>query len=97
LWGGWRAPFFSAPAAPLWVSAVWLSRAVDARQFGNIDPLFDALLSLVGWWLLVTGATKLLLVLRGFPAAPWENEPPAAPHGNAPFVKPDDAAKGLKK
>ena len=94
---GWRDPKLLARAALKIALAVLLVRALGARQFGEIDPLFDALLSLVGWWLLVTAITKLLLVLRGFPAAPWDKEPPDAPHGNAPFVNPNDAAKGLGK
>lgn len=94
---GWRDPKLLARAALKIALATLLFRALGARRFGDIDPPFDALLSLVGWWLLVTGLTKLLLVLRGFPAAPWDNQPPDAPHGNAPFAKPGDAAKGLSK
>jgi hypothetical protein len=48
-------------------------------------------------WCVVGGATKLFLVLRGFPAMPPWDDPPAAPYGTSPFTNPNDAAKGLKK
>jgi len=84
---GWRDPKLIARAAIKTALAV-LFRAIDARQFGNLDPMINALLSLVGWWLLVTGLTKLLLVLRGFPQPIWVD--PGTPHGKAGFSKPDD-------
>ena len=95
---GWRDPKLLARAALKIALAVWLFRAIDQRQWW-IDPAVDAvgdgLLSLLGWWLLVTGATKLFLVLRGLPGGILVD--PGMPHGNAPFANPYDAAKGLKK
>ena len=95
---GWRDPKLLARAAIKIILAVLLFRAIDQRQWW-IDPAVDAvgngLLSLLGWWLLVTGATKLFLVLRGLPAGVLVN--PGMPHGAAPFANPYDAAKGLKK
>jgi len=91
---GWRDPKLIARAALKIALAVWLFQKIDAPQF--IDPAFDPALSLVGWWLLVTGTTKLLLVLRGFPSF-TPTAVPKMPHGNAPFANPDDAAKGLSK
>jgi hypothetical protein len=93
---GWRDPKLIARAAIKIALAVLLFRAIGARQFGNVDPVVYSALSLLGWWLLVTAATKLFLVLRGFPAAPWEGGEPPMPHGEAPFANPSDAAKGLK-
>ena len=94
---GWRDPKLIARAALKIALAVLLFRAIDARQFGDVGPLFDALLPLLGWWLLITGLTKLLLVLRGFPAAPWDGDPPDPQHGDAGFANPGAAAKGLGK
>ena len=75
--------------AALYDFAVLLFRTIGTRlQFGAVDPVaavLNALLSLLGWWLLVTGATKLILVLRGFPPAPWDGQKPDTPHGNATF------------
>ena len=51
---------------------------------------------LLAIWCLITGGVKLVLVLRGFPARRG-TEDPGMPHGNAPFTKPDQAAKGLSK
>ena len=56
---GWRDPELIAGAGLKIALAVLLFRAIGARQFGDIDPLWNALLSLLGWWLLVTGLTKL--------------------------------------
>lgn len=94
---GWRDPKLIARAALKIALAVLLFRATGARQFGNPGPVVDALLSLLGWWLLVTGMTKLILVLRGFPEAPWDGQQPDTPHGKAPFANPNDAGKGLSK
>jgi hypothetical protein len=94
---GWRDPKLMARAALRIALAVWLFHALDVRQFGNIPPMFNPLLSLLGWWLVVVGTTKLVLVLRGFPAAPWDGQKPQTPHGSAPFTNPNDAAKGLSK
>lgn len=106
---GWRDPKLIGRAALKIALAVLLFRAISAGQFDAALDDFDALLfratgvrlnallSLVGWWLLVTGATKLVLVLRGFPPAPWNGQKPEMPHGSAPFTKPDQAAKGLSK
>lgn len=94
---GWRDPKLMARAALRITLAVWLFHALDVRQFGNIPPMFNPLLSLLGWWLIVIGITKLILILRGFPAAPWDGQKPQTPHGNAPFTNPNDAAKGLSK
>jgi hypothetical protein len=95
---GWRDPELLALAAIKIALAVWLFRAIDGRQWW-IDPAVDAvgdgLLSLLGWFLLVTGLTKLFLVLRGLPSGVIVN--PGMPHGAAPFANPSDAAKGLKK
>jgi hypothetical protein len=89
---GWRDPKLIVRAALKIALAVWLFHAIGARQF---DPVLNAPLSFVGWWLLVTGTTKLLLVLRGFPS--FTTEVPQWSHGKAPFASPDDAAKGLSK
>jgi hypothetical protein len=95
---GWRDPKLLARAALKIALAVFLFRAIDQRQWW-IDPAVDAvgdgLLSLLGWFLLVTGTTKLFLVLRGLPAGVQVN--PGMPHGAAPIANPSDAAKGLKK
>jgi hypothetical protein len=95
---GWRDPELLVRAAIKIVLAVLLFCALDQRQWW-IDPAVDAvgdgLLSLLGWFLLVTGTTKLFLVLRGLPAGMPVN--PGMPHGAAPFANPSDAAKGLKK
>jgi hypothetical protein len=64
---------------------------------GQVTAVLNALLSLVGWWMLVTGITKLVLVLRGFPPAPWDVKKPDMVHGKETFTKPDQAAEGLKK
>jgi hypothetical protein len=92
---GWRDPKLIARACIKIGLAVLLFHAIGARQFGNLDLILHELLSLLGWWLLVTGITKLLLVLRGFPAVVWVD--PGTPHGNAPFTNSNDAAKGLNK
>jgi hypothetical protein len=105
---GWRDPKLIARGAVKICLAVFVFRAVDARQFGDLlafahavlslpdlNPLFYALLSLVGWWLLVTGLTKLFLVLRGLPAPPWGGDDFGTPHGNAGFTDPAAAAQGL--
>jgi hypothetical protein len=95
---GWRDPKLLARAAIKIALAVWLFRAIDQRQWW-IDPAVDAvgngLLSLLGWWLLVTGATKLFLVLRGLPSAVIVDI--GKPYGPADFANPSDAAKGMKK
>ncbi|HMD30215.1 MAG TPA: hypothetical protein VKH13_16725 [Steroidobacteraceae bacterium] len=95
---GWRDPKLLARATLKIVLAVFLFRAIDQRQWW-IDPAVDAvgdgLLSLLGWFLLVTGTTKLFLVLRGLPAGVQVN--PGMSYGAAPIANPSDAAKGLKK
>ena len=58
-------------------------------------PYGEWAVSAVVVWCLVTGLTRLLLVLRGYPSFPMPN--PGTPHGNAPFTNPNDAAKGLKQ
>jgi hypothetical protein len=97
---GWRDPKLIARAALKIALAVMLFRAIDTRQFGPLrlgalPPMCNPFLSLLGWWLLVTGLTKLLLLLRGLPVPMIGN--PGTPHGNAPFTNPHDAAQGLKK
>jgi hypothetical protein len=92
---GWRDPKLLARAAIKIVLAVLLFRAIDAGQLAPAPPMFNPFLSLLGWFLLVTGTTKLFLVLRGLPSGVLVN--PGMPHGAAPFANPSDAAKGLKK
>jgi hypothetical protein len=82
---GGRDPKLIVRAAVKIALGVLLFRAIGARQFGDLAPLVYALLSYVGWWLLVTGITKLVLVLRGFPAPPWDTQNPDMPHGDAGF------------
>jgi hypothetical protein len=86
---GWRDPKLIARASLKIGLAVPLFLATGARQFGNADPVFIALF-FVAWWLLVTGLTKLVLLLRGLPRAPWDDKPPDNPHGKAEFSKPHD-------
>ena len=83
---GWRDPKLIARAALKIVLAVLLFRALDAGQLAPAPPMLNPFLSLIGWWLLVTGLTKLLLVLRGQPAPIVGT--PGTPHGNADFWKP---------
>ena len=87
---GWRDPKLIARAAIKTGLAVWLF-----QKIGAVDPAFALPLSFVGWWLLVTGLTKLILVLRGFPAGVFVD--PGMPHGTAGFSNPNDTGKGLSK
>lgn len=82
---GWRDPKLLARASFKIILAVLLFRAIDGGQL-PAPPMLNPFLSLVGWFLLVTGLTKLLLVLRGQPA-PMVGTP-GAPHGKADFWKP---------
>jgi hypothetical protein len=96
---GWRDPKLLARAAIKIALAVWLFRAIDQRQWW-IDPAVDAvgngLLSLLGWFLLVTGTTKLFLVLRGLPSGVIVDI--GTPYGPAAkLANPSNVAKGLKK
>jgi hypothetical protein len=79
---GWRDPKLIARASVKVVLALLAFRAHD------YPPLVMALLPLLGWWLCVTGITKLYLLLRGFPPTPQVD--PGMPHGKAKFWKPND-------
>jgi hypothetical protein len=93
---GWRDPKLLGRAALKIIFAVALFRAIDQRQMW-IDPAVDAVgngvLSLLGWYLLVTGLTKLFLVLRGLPGPVFVN--PGGQYGEAGFWNPKQ--KGSKK
>jgi hypothetical protein len=86
---GWRDPKLIARAC------IKIGIGLLAFRAHDYPPVVMALLPGIGWWLCVTGITKLLLVLRGLPALP--KLPPETPHGNAPFTNPNDAAKGLSQ
>jgi hypothetical protein len=93
---GCRDPKLLGRAALKIIFAVALFRAIDQRQMW-IDPAVDAVgngvLSLLGWYLLVTGLTKLFLVLRGLPGPVFVN--PGGQCGEAGFWNPKQ--KGSKK
>ena len=54
---------------------------------GVFGHLIELALQLLGWWLVITGATKLLLVLRGLPQMPLP--PPGKPYGDGDFWNPN--------
>jgi hypothetical protein len=91
---GWRDPKLIARAVIKIGLAVLVFRAIGNAPSGKLDPAGMAL-SLLGWWLLVTGLTKLLLLLRGTPGLYVDHNP--MPHGTSQFSNPNDAAKGLSK
>jgi hypothetical protein len=75
----------------VWNPAAWVSRDLAASIAGFLyatAPYGAWATSAVVLWCVVTGLTKLLLVLRGFPAGPWVD--PGMPHGTAGFSGPDD-------
>jgi hypothetical protein len=79
---GWRDPKLIARASIKIVLGLLAFRGHD------YPALVLTLLALLGWWLCVTGITKLILVLRGLPALP--QPPPKPPYGTAGFSKPHD-------
>jgi hypothetical protein len=79
---GWRDPKLIARAALKIVFALLALRAHD------YPAVVMALLPPLGWWLLVTGITKLYLLLRGFPQPVWGGDP-GMPHGEAGFWNPN--------
>jgi hypothetical protein len=81
---GWRDPKLIARAA------IKLGLGLLAFRAHGYPSVVMALLPLLGCWLCVTGVTKLMLVLRGLPAAPWDGKPPDMPHGKAGFWNPND-------
>lgn len=93
---GWRDPKLLGRAAIKIVLAVLLFQAIDQRQWWidpTVDAVGDGLLSLLGWFLLVTGTTKLFLVLRGLPGPVFVN--PGGQYGKAGFWNPKQ--KGSNK
>lgn len=66
-----------------------LSRII-AAFLAQTAPYGAWAVSMIVIWCLVTGLTKLVLVMRGFPATPWDNQNLGMPHGTADFSKPDD-------
>jgi hypothetical protein len=60
--------------------------AAIAALLAVTAPYGELAVSAVAVWCVVSGITKLLLVLRGFPATPLPN--PGKPHGDADFWHP---------
>jgi hypothetical protein len=104
---GWRDPHLIAlalieagiGAAVYWLvwqaTIAWVPRELlmdIAVALYTTAPYGEWALSSVAVWCVVSGLTKLVLVLRGFPALPLP--PPGMPHGGAGFSNPGD--KGFK-
>jgi hypothetical protein len=99
---GWRDPNLIAGAmakagvgvaiyALVWNPPAWVPldvRAVIGVLLVISTPYGAGAMAAVAVWCAVTGLTKLVLVLRGFPAMPWID--PDMPHGAAGFSSPDD-------
>lgn len=102
---GWRDPQLIARALVkigvgvavyvlVWqATTAWVPRgllAVIASYLYTTAPFGKWSVVAIVWWCLVTGTTKLILVLRGFPPPPWGEDPPGMPHGTAGFSNPND-------
>jgi hypothetical protein len=61
-------------------------RAYIASGLYLLSPYGEWAVSAVVVWCVVTGLTKLFLVLRGFPKGPWPD--PGNPYGGAGFWNP---------